>query len=68
MNISSPQAFHEIMKSKGNFAAVEIINNEAISSANYKGEPALVYVTIEPNHLGLLVKCKNKNLNQEVGK
>ena len=54
------------MKCKGNFAAVEIINNEAISSANYKGEPALVYVTIEPNHLGLLVKCKNKNLYQEV--
>ena len=47
-------------------AAVEIIKNEAISSANYKGEPALVYVTIEPNHLGLLVKCKNKNLYQEV--
>ena len=56
------------MKSKGNFAAVEIIKNEAISSANYKGEAALVYATIEPNHLGLIVKCKNKNLNQEVGK
>ena len=68
INIASPQAFHEIIKSKGNFAAVEIINNEAISSATYKGQPALVYATIEPNHLGLLVKCKNKSLNQEVGK
>ena len=68
INVVSPQAFHEIIKSKGNFAAVEIINNEAISSATYKGQPALVYATIEPNHLGLLVKCQNKNLNAEVGK
>jgi hypothetical protein len=68
INVASPQGFHEIIKSKGNFAAVEIINNEAISSATYKGQPALVYATIEPNHLGLLVKCQNKNLNAEVGK
>jgi len=66
-NIQSPQQFHEIIKSKGNFAAVDIINNEAISAANYKNEYVLVHATIEMNHVTLLVKCQNKSYNNEVG-
>ena len=46
INIASPQAFHEIIKSKGNFAAVDIINNEAISAANYKNEYVLVLLNL----------------------
>ena len=66
-NIQSPQQFHEIIKSKGNFAAVDIINNEAISAANYKNEYVLVHATIEMNQVTLLVKCQNKSYNNEVG-
>jgi hypothetical protein len=66
-NIQSPQQFHEIIKSKGNFAAVDIINNEAISAANYKNEYVLVHATIEMNQITLLVKCQNKSYNNEVG-
>ena len=67
INIQSPQNFHNIIKSKGNFAAVDIINNEAISAANYKNQFALVHATIEPNQVSLLVKCQNKSYNNEVG-
>ena len=67
INIQSPQKFHEIIKSKGNFAAVDIINNEAISAANYKNQFALVHATIEMNQVNLLVKCQNKSYNNEVG-
>ena len=67
INIQSPQNFHNIIKSKGNFAAVDIINNEAISAANYKNQFALVHATIESNQLSLLVKCQNKSYNNEVG-
>ena len=67
INIHSPQKFHEIIKSKGNFAAVDIINNEAISAANYKNQFALVHATIEMNQVNLLVKCQNKSYNNEVG-
>ena len=67
INISTPQQFHEIIKNKGNYAAVDIINNEAISAANYKNQVSLVHATIEFNHVTLLVKCQNKGLNQEVG-
>ena len=42
INISTPQQFHEIIKNKGNYAAVDIINNEAISAANYKKQVSLV--------------------------
>ena len=66
-NIQTPQQFHEIIKSKGNFAAVDIINNEAISAANYKNEYVLVHATIEMNQVILLVKCQNKSYNNEVG-
>ena len=66
-NIQSPQKFHEIIKSKGNFAAVDIINNEAISAANYKNQFSLVHATIEVNNICLLVKCQNKSYNNEVG-
>ena len=66
INISTPQQFHEIIKNKGNFAAVDIINNEAISAANYKNQISLVHATIDFNHVTLLVKCQNKGLNQEV--
>jgi hypothetical protein len=66
VNISSPQQFHDIIKSKANFAAVDIINNEAISAANYKNQVTLVHATIEPNSITLLVKCQNQALNQEV--
>ena len=66
INISTPQQFHEIIKNKGNFAAVDIINNEAISAANYKNQVSLVHATIDFNHVTLLVKCQNKGLNQEV--
>ena len=65
INISTPQQFHQIIK-KGNFAAVDIINNEAISAANYKNQICLVHATVEINHVNLLVKCQNKSLNQEV--
>ena len=66
VNISNPQQFHDIIKSKANFAAVDIINNEAISAANYKNQVTLVHATIEPNSITLLVKCQNQALNQEV--
>ena len=66
INISTPQQFHEIIRNKGNFAAVDIINNEAISAANYKNQISLVHATIDFNHVTLLVKCQNKGLNQEV--
>ena len=65
-NISTPQQFHDIIKNKGNFAAVDIINNEAISAANYKNQISLVHATIEPGHITLLVKCQNQELNEEV--
>ena len=64
--INSPQKYHEIIKSKGNFAAVDIINNEAISAANYKNQISLVHATIENNEINFLVKCQNKSLNNEV--
>ena len=67
ISISSPQQFHQIIKTKGNFAAVDIINNEAISAANYKNQIALVHATIENNQVNLLVKCQNKSYNNEVG-
>ena len=67
INISTPQQFHEVIKNKGNYAAVDIINNEAISAANYKNQISLVHATIDLNHVTLLVKCQNKGLNQEVG-
>ena len=66
VNISNPQQFHDIIRSKANFAAVDIINNEAISAANYKNQVTLVHATIEPNSITLLVKCQNQALNQEV--
>ena len=67
INIGSPQKFHEIIKSKGNFAAIDIINNEAISAATFKNEFALVHATIEMNEISLLIKCQNKSYNNEVG-
>ena len=66
INISTPQQFHEIIKNKGNYAAVDIINNEAISAAYYKNQVSLVHATIDFNHVGLLVKCQNNQYNQEV--
>ena len=66
INISTPQQFHDVIKNKGNYAAIDIINNEAISAANYKNQISLVHATIDFNHVTLLVKCQNKGLNQEV--
>ena len=66
INISTPKQFHDIIKNKGNYAAIDIINNEAISAANYKNQVSLVHATIELNHVTLLVKCQNNGLNQEV--
>ena len=68
INISNPQQFHDIIKNKGNYAAIDIINNEAISAANYKNQVSLVHATVELNKVTLLVKCQNKELNQEVAK
>ena len=65
-NIQTPQQYHDIIKSKGNFAAVDIINNEAISSAKYKNQFVLVHATIEPGDINLLVKCQNKAYNNEI--
>jgi hypothetical protein len=67
-NISSPQQYHNIIKNKGNYAPVDIINNEAISAANYKNQISLVHATIEQNHITFLVKNQNQGLNQEVAK
>ena len=67
-NINSPQKFHEIIKNRGNFAPVDIINNEAISAANYKNQISLIYATVDPGHLVLLVKNQNQGLNEEVAK
>ena len=67
INIQSPQQFHQIIKTKGNFAAIDIINNEAISAANYKNQITLVHASIEMNQVNLLVKCQNKSYNNEVG-
>ena len=66
-NISSPQQYHEIIKTRGNYSPIDIINNEAISAANYKNQISLVYATVDPGHITLLVKNQNKGLNQEVG-
>ena len=65
-NINTPQKFHEIIKTRGNFAPVDIINNEAISAANYKNQITLVHATIENNQINFLVKCQNNLLNNEV--
>ena len=65
-NIQTPQRYHEIIKSKGNFAPVDIINNEAISAAYYKNQIALVHASIENNEINFLVKCQNQWLNNEV--
>ena len=62
----TPQQFHSIITSKGNFSAVEIINNEAISSAHYKQTSVLVHATITNTEIDLLVKCSNKSLNNEI--
>ena len=67
INIQSPQKFIEIIKNKGNFQAVDIINNEAISAANYKNQIVLLHASIEINQINLLVKCQNKSYNNEVG-
>ena len=67
-NISTPQQFHEIIKNKGNYAAIDIINNEAISAANYKNQISLIYATVDPGHLVLLIKNQNQALNEEVAK
>ena len=67
INIGSPQKFQEIIKSKGNFAAVSIIENEAISAAIYKNQYALVYAEINTNIVNLRVKCQNIQLKKEVG-
>ena len=65
-NINSPQQFHQIITSKGNFAAVDIQNNEAISCAYYKGKVVLLHATIESGHVPLLVKCQNNQYNKEI--
>ena len=64
-NISTPQQYHEIIK-RGNYAAVDIINNEAISAANYRNQISLVHGTIDQGKITLLIKNQNKDLNQEV--
>ena len=65
-NIQTPQKYHEIIKSRGNFAPVDIINNEAISAAYYKNQITLVHASIENNEINFLVKCQNQWLNNEV--
>ena len=58
-NINNPRKYHEVIKSRGNFAAVDIINNEAISAAYYKNQITLVHAMIEDNQINFLVKCQN---------
>ena len=65
-NINSPQKYHEIIKSKGNFSPIDIINNEAISAAYYKNQIVLVHADIENNQINFLVKCQNNLFNKEV--
>ena len=65
-NIQTPQRYHEIIKSRANFAPVDIINNEAISAAYYKNQITLVHASIEINEINFLVKCQNQSLNNEV--
>ena len=64
--INTPQKYHEIIKSKGNFSAVDIINSEAISAAYYKNQIVLVHATIENNQIYFLVKCQYNSFNNEV--
>ena len=64
--INTPQKYHEVIKSKGNFSAVDIINNEAISAAYYKNQIVLVHATIENNQINFLVKCQSNSFNNEV--
>lgn len=66
VGLPTPEKFQEIITLKGNFHAVDIQNNEAISSAHYKNQIVLLYATIEQDHTSLLVKCENKSLNTEV--
>ena len=65
-NINTPQKFHDIIRSRGNFSPVDIINNEAISAAFYKNQITLVHATIEKNQINFLIKCQNNLLNKEV--
>ena len=65
-NINNAQQYHEIIKSRGNFAAVDIINNEAISAAYYKNQITLVHASIENNQINFLVKCQNNLFNKEI--
>ena len=65
-NISSPQQYHEIIKTRGNYSPIDIINNEAISAGNYKKQISLVHATVDPGHITFLIKNQNKGLNQEV--
>ena len=65
-NITTPQQYHDIIKKRGNFAPVDIINNEAISAANYKNQICLVHATIDSGNITFLVKNQNQGLNQEV--
>jgi hypothetical protein len=49
INISNAQQFHDFIKNKGNYAAIDNINNEAISADNYKNQVSLVHATVESN-------------------
>merc|ERR1711957_973495 len=56
-NINTPEKFFEIMRTKGNFFPVQIINDEAICSAKLKGKIVLIHGTIDGFNINVLVKC-----------
>ena len=64
--VNTPEKYHEIIKTQGNFAPVDIINNEAISAAYYKNQIVLVHATVDNNQIFFLVKCQNNSFNNEV--
>jgi hypothetical protein len=56
-NINTPELFFNQMKTRANFFPVDIINNEAICSAKFRGKIVLIHATISGFNINVLIKC-----------
>jgi hypothetical protein len=56
-NINTPEKFFNQMKTKANFFPVDIINNEAICAAKFRGKIVLIHATISGFNINVLIKC-----------
>lgn len=62
-----PEQFFTSISSKGNIFPVQIINNEAIACAKYKGNISLLHATINGNNtLNIMIKCYNASYIDEI--